>query len=252
MPPQLPLFDGGDLASTRFSEALRALDLAAATALAPPAWRPVVETWARALGVPGHPDLPALHTARPPDHPALVVAWNRLLGRALDSHGIPGVLGDEVAAAFLLRGGETDRARASLARHLRFHPDDPRAWALMVRFEGLPAAVRCGFHGGPLVDEVGDLVEVITADGLENPRAWLPAYAWLNGLVDLEAVKAALNAERPHRQATLPLPGDGRAFAADLVRAECTRLKGEDDPEVLSRMEAAGPAAFRRYRLRIG
>ena len=120
----LPLFSGPHLPRFRFEKALDRLDLEAAVEDAPAECRDGV---ARMAGVlkgksPARADLDALLRCRQPAWPPILErTWQRLVGRRLDTHGIPGTLDGEPAAAFLLRGGEEARAERSLRRHLAHH-----------------------------------------------------------------------------------------------------------------------------------
>jgi hypothetical protein len=94
----LPLFTGLHVPRNRYARALDRLDLQGALADAPAEWRDAVEALAAVLGGagPARADLARLVACRragwPPD---LERAWQRLVGRCLDAHGIPGALDGE-------------------------------------------------------------------------------------------------------------------------------------------------------------
>ena len=249
----LSLFFGPHVASFRFEAALEALDLDVALADCPDDQRQGLDVLCLAAAG-GRSALDALVAARRPDWDARIEpAWQRLVGRALDGRGIPGVLDGEPAAAFLLRGGEQDRARQSLDRHLARKPADARAWALAVSFQGVLAAVRCVYHGGPLLPEVEPLRDLVEEDEQPEVEHWILAYAWLGGEVGLADLAAALTAARQTRP--LPLPGDGAAFAWTIVEAQDFRGSGLAlDPDLVRarrRLQRISPAAFRRYLARV-
>jgi hypothetical protein len=193
-------------------------------------------------------EVPAIVAARVEGWPEPVDrAWHRLLGRALDRHGIPGVLDGEPAATWLLRGGERERARRSLARHLLHHPADPVAWRVAVTFEGLPAAARCAFHGGPVLPELDPVAEPLEEDEQEDIAAWGLAYAWLLGQVGTPLLAEAVSAARLERP--LPIAGDGRGFTYLLVETE-HEGPGPPSPQVVEarrRLRVISPRAFQRY-----
>ncbi len=149
----LPLFHGPHIPRIRFEQALDRLDLRAAMAVAPQPWQAAVEELAAVLDQAGSPariDADVLARCRHDGWPAsLERTWQRLMGLRLDGRGVPGSYGGELAAAFLLRAGESDRAQASVQRHLHYHPRDTRGWELLAHFEPVRGAARCGFHGGP-------------------------------------------------------------------------------------------------------
>jgi hypothetical protein len=252
----LPLFSGPHLARFRFEKALDRLDLAAAVEDAPPEWRDDV---ARMAGVlkgrsPARVDLDALLRCRQPTWPpVLETTWQRLVGRRLDAHGIPRTLDGEPAAAFLLRGGEEARAEQSLRRHLSHHRRDVRAWELMARFAPALGAARCAFHGGPVLDAAGRILDLIREDEIEPPGPWLLPYAWLTRDVDLGDIRDALEAEAVLSRPPLTIPGDARAFAWYLLDAG-GRPFGRDSVGVVEareRLQRISPVAFRRYLARI-
>ena len=255
---QLDLFSGPHVASFRFERALEALDLDAAAADAPADQRDAVTDLAQALRgrSPGRADLERLTAARREHWPALLErTWQRMVGRALDGRGIPGVLEGEPAAAFLLRGGERERAERSVQRHLAHHPADPAAWAVVSAFQPLWGALRCAFHGGPLLEPIEDLAYEIESDELGPVQSWLPAYGWLLRKLALAQVEETLTAEGRLDQGPLPIAGDGKAFSVFLVWAERARLAGRGPTpraiEARRRMRATSEVAFRRYLVRI-
>lgn len=248
----LPLFTGDHIAAIRFQRALDRLDLAAAAIDAPLEWHEAVAELRDALGActAAGADLAALCRARREGWPAAVErTWQRLVGRHLDGRGVPGVLDGELAAAFLLRGGERERAERSLRRHLSYHPRDVRGWQLLAEFKPVRAAARCAFHRGPVLEAAWELVDRIAEDELSPPEDWLLSYAWFARAVDLDEVAAALAAENLLAIPPMPLPGDGRAFARFLLEAGGRRF-GPDSLGVIAareRLQRISPAAFRRY-----
>ncbi len=252
----LPLFSGPHLPRFRFEKALDRLDLEAAVEDAPAECRDGV---ARMAGVlkgksPARADLDALLRCRQPAWPPILErTWQRLVGRRLDTHGIPGTLDGEPAAAFLLRGGEEARAERSLRRHLSHHRRDASAWELMVRFAPVLAAVRCAFHGGAVLDAAGTVLDLIREDEIEPPGLWLLPYAWFTRDVDLGDIRDALEAEGVLTRPPLTIPGDARAFAWYLLDAG-GRPFGRDSVGVVEareRLQRISPVAFRRYLARI-
>jgi hypothetical protein len=248
----LPLFTGSHIQQIRFERALDRLDLAAAVASAPDEWRDAVAALRDALGSKGlaGADLTALRRARREDWPAsLERAWQRLVGRYLDAHGVPGVLEGELAAAFLLRAGERTRAVDSVRRHLLYHPRDARGWELLAGFEPVRAAVRCAFHGGPVLDAAWELVDAIEEDEVSPPADWLLSYAWFARTVGLDEIAAALSAEGVLAAPPMPMPGDGRAFAWFLLDAGGRPLGPGSQGVVAARerLQRISPMAYRRY-----
>ncbi len=254
--PDLPLFSGPHLPRIRFARALERLDLQAALADAPAEWRDAVEALAMAVGSgrPARAELPRLLACRRQGWPdGLERAWQRLVGRSLDAHGIPGSLDGEPAAAFLLRGGERERAERSIRRHLARHPRDAAAWEVLAEFDPLRGAVRCAFHGGQVLDAAGGLLDVIAEDEHERPGPWLLSYAWFARAVDLAEIRRALAAETMLIRPPLPIPGDAHAFAWYLLDAGGRPL-GNDSVgvfEARERLQRISPAAFRRYLARV-
>lgn len=249
--PDLPLFTGSHIAHIRFERALEQLDLAGAVADAPAEWREAVVALRDALG-PGvaSADLEKLRRARRTEWPApLERAWQRVVGRHLDSHGVPGVLDGELAAAFLLRSGERDRAAASLGRHLKYHPRDARGWELLAELEPLRAAARCAFHGGPVLDVAAEILDAIDEDEVSPAADWLLSYTWFARVIDLDEIAAALAAEGILAAPPMPLPGDGRAFAWFLLDAGGRALGSGSQGVVAARarLQRISPTAYKRY-----
>jgi len=253
----LPLFHGPHIPQIRFERALERLDLRAAAIDAPEPWNVAVAEMAAVLeraGGGARLDVEDLTRCRRDGWPAAVErTWQRLMGRALDGRGVPGTHAGELAAAFLLRGGERERARTSLLRHLRYHPRDVRAWELFTAFDPVRAAARCGFHGGPLCEAAGDLIDLVREDGLRPVERWLLSYAWFGGHVDLDEIRHALAAERMLPRPPLAVPGDARAFAWYLLDAGGQRYVGQSVGviEARRRLQSISDAAFRRYLARL-
>jgi hypothetical protein len=254
----LPLFDGPHIPDIRFRNALARLDLHAAIADCPEEWRDALREMAEAWSPeakPGRADQERLLHCRRSGWPDVFErTWQRLVGRCLDSHGIPGVLDGTPAAAFLLRAGESERARRSLDRHLAAHPHDWRAWAVLVHFDPVRGAVRCAFHGGPVLEAAGDLIDMVLEDEFDPVGPWLLSYGWFTGQVFLDEITHALAAEGTLARPPLPLPNDARAFAWYLLDAR-GRPIGRDSVGVVEarrRLQAISPAAFRRYLRKAG
>jgi hypothetical protein len=253
----LPLFYGPHVPGVRFRNALERLDLRAAVADCQDEWRDALremaEAWSEGAG---RADVPRLVNCRRSGWPEVFErTWQRLVGRCLDSHGIPGVLDGEPAAAFLLRGGERERARRSLDRHLASHPRDWRGWKVMAEFDPVRAAARCGFHDGPVLeDKAGDLIDMVREDELDPVGPWLLTYAWFTGEISLDEITGALQAEGTLARPPLPVRNDARAFAWYLVDAGGRRLGLESVGvvEARSRLQAISPVAFRRYLRKVG
>ena len=249
----LPLFAGLHVRAVAFGQALDRLDLEAAVPLAPGGWGEAVAALASAVAgrSPGRADLDCLVAARPPEGaPALIErTWQRLVGRCLDGHGIPGVLDGEPAATFLLRGREPERAEASVRRHLLRHPTDASGWAVLAHFDPVRGAARSAFHGGPLLSAVDDLAEQVDDDELEPVALWVLPYAWLARRLGLDDLRAALEAEGLAASPPLPIPGDPRAFSWYLLDAGGRPLSADQVgvPEARRRLKQISPAAFRRY-----
>ena len=248
----LPLFTGPHVPRIRFERALERLDLAAAVADAPAGWREAVAALAAVLEgrSPGRADLDSLLRCRRADWPpALERTWQRLVGRRLDAHGIPRTLDGEPAAAFLLRGGDRKRAQESLRHHLTHYPRDARAWELMAQFEPVLGAARCAFHGGPVLDAAGHVLDLIREDEIEPPGPWLLPYAWFTRDIDLDHIRRALEAEGMLTRPPLLVPGDARIFAWYLLDAG-GRPFGRDSVGVVEareRLQRISAVAFRRY-----
>jgi len=252
----LPLFTGPHIPKLRFERALDRLDLGAALADAPEAWRDAVAEMAAVLEEkgPARSKLEKLVRCRRKGWPDLLErTWQRLLGRCLDARGIPGVLDREPAAAFLLRGGERERAWRSVRRHLDHHPRDPQGWALLAHFEPVLGAARCAFHGGPVLDVADHLVEMVMEDELEPVGPWLLSYGWFSRDLGLDDIARALTADGTLTRPPLPVPGDARAFAWYLLDAGGRSL-GPDSPGVVEarqRLQRISRVAFRRYLARV-
>ena len=253
----LPLFTGQHVPRNRFLRALDRLDLQGALADAPAEWRDAVEELAAVLGSagPARADLRRLVACRRAAWPRdLERAWQRLVGRCLDAHGIPGALDGEPAAAFLLRGGDRGQAARSIRRHLERHPRDVAGWRILTAFEPVRAAARVAFHGGPVLDEhIGPLLDLIAEDEHRQPGAWLLSYAWFARAIDLDEVGRALAAQGILSRPPLLLPGDAYAFAWYLLDAGGRRLDRESVGvvEARERLQHISRAAFGRYLARV-
>lgn len=252
----LPLFEGAHIPRFRFQNALERLDLSAAIADAPPAWRDVVGEMAAAIGDgrPTRADLDALLRCRRTAWPTVLErTWQRLVGRRLDAHGIPQRLDGQPAAAYLLRGGERERAWKSIRRHLQHHPRDAQGWELLANFEPILGAARCAFHGGPLLDAAADLIDAVSEDGLKPVEPWLLSYGWFGHRIELNDIAQALEAEHLKDQPQLLVPGDAKAFAWYLLDAG-GRPFGAGSVGVIEarrRLQRISPAAFQRYLARM-
>jgi hypothetical protein len=253
----LPLFHGPHIPRIRFERALERLDLGAAAQDAPEAWRSAVGALAAAVEAGagrGHARAEALARIGREQWPAVLErTWQRLMGRALDGSGIPATHGGEPAAAFLLRGGEKARARRSIERHLERHPRDAGAWELLARFDPVRGAARCGFHGGPVLDAAGDVIDLVREDEIEPVAPWLLAYAWFSRRIDLDEIRRALAAERMLSTPPLAVPNDARAFAWYLLDAGRRRYVGRSVGvvEARERLKRISAPAFRRYLARV-
>lgn len=254
---ELPLFSGPHIPAIRFERALARLDLRAAAQDAPAEWRGALVEMASVIEATqsrsraGREKL--LGCRRPGWPDAIDRVWQRLVGRHLDGQGIPGVLDGELAAAFLLRGGETERAKQSLLRHLEYHPTDVHAWELFTHFDPIRGAARCAFHGGPVLDCATHLLDLVEEDELAPHGPWLLSYAWFSGDVDLNEIGSALRAEGSLKVPPLPVAGDGAAFAWYLVDAGGLPLAATSVGvvEARRRLQRISPIAFRRYLARV-
>ncbi len=250
----LPLFSGMHVQAVRFESALDRFDFRAAAEAAPEGWSDapthLADVIERAGGI-DRVSVEDLAICRQSTWPAaLERAWQRLVGRRLEASPDTATYEGEMAAAYLLRGGDIDRARRSLERHLGSHPRDSRAWQLMTTFEPRRAAVRCAFHGGPVLDTLNDLVDLIEEDGLEPLEPWLLSYAWLNRDISLDEIRAALavdagmNIGPPEWEAA-------RNFARRLLDAGGQRAEPHSaSPSVITarqQLKSISEAAFRRY-----
>ena len=247
----LPLFGGPHVPKVRFERALEALDLRGAVADAPEEVRGAVAEMAAAVEA---RDLERLVCCRQEGWPALLErTWNRLVGRHLDGRGIPRVLSGEPAAAYLLRGGEAERARDSLGRHLEHHPRDVKGWALFAHFAPLLGAARCAFHGGPVLEVAEDLSAQVSEDELSPVGPWLLAYGWFSRALELADIAQALEAEGLLYEPPLPLPAEPRAFTWYLLDAGGRALgpKSVGVVEARRRLQRISPTAFRRYLARV-
>jgi hypothetical protein len=249
---ELPLFSGPHIPQIRFASALERLDFDAALVDTPAQLRDAVAAIAEAVGRRGMGgvDVDALCRAHADGWPAaLERAWQRVVGRSLDAHGVPGVLGEELAASFLLRAGERERAASSVRRHLSYHPRDVRGWRVLAEFEPVRAAARCAFHGGPILDAAGDLLDAVAEDEVAPVADWLLAYAWLARAVGLDELAAALAAEGILAAPPMPMVGDGRAFTWFLLDAGGRPLGAGSKGVVAARerLQRISPVAYRRY-----
>jgi len=254
----LPLFSGPHIPIVRFRNALDALDIRAACADAPARWRGSVVRIADLLekrgGIARAPLDGLLAAHRDDWPPELERAWQRIVGRRLDTKPAPGTANGELAAAFLLRGGERDRGIASLQRHLAHKPRDWEGWQMLAQFEPVRGTARCGFHGGP-VDEtpVGALLDAIADDELAPAQPWLVSYAWFADTIALSEIHDALAAEDMLEHPPLPVQGDGRAFAWYLLDAGGRPFspRSVGVVEARQRLSAISRAAFQRYLSRL-
>jgi hypothetical protein len=249
----LPLFNGPHIPRIRFERALRELDIRGAIADAPEELRGAVVELAAALPREGEgvlADLDRLVRCHHDGWPELLEqTWNRLVGRHLDGRGIPGVLNGEPAAVYLLRGGEYQRARESIQRHLSRHPRDVKGWAVFAHFAPVLGAARCAFHGGPVLEVASRVSEEVLEDEGAPVGPWLLSYGWFSGHVALEDIAQALEVEGLLSAPPLPLPGDPRAFAWCLLDAGGRPL-GHGSVGVVEarrRLQRISLAAFRRY-----
>ncbi len=252
----LPLFTGRHIPAFRYQRALERLDLRAAAADAPAEWRAVVLEMAAAVEGTSlaRADLDRLRRCARTGWPAVLErAWQRLVGRSLDGYGIPRTLDGEPAAAYLLRGGEHERAAHSLRRHLAHHPRDAAAWAFQAHFEPVRAAARCAFHGGPVLDAAGPVLDLVREDDISPPGPWLLSYAWFSRAIDLDEIAHALTAEGILTRPPLLIPGDARAFAWYVLDAGGRPFGGDavGIVEARERLQRISPAAFRRYLARV-
>ncbi|MBN1334396.1 MAG: tetratricopeptide repeat protein [Deltaproteobacteria bacterium] len=256
---QVLLFSGPHVPETRCRDALDRLDIPAALADAPEAWHAPLAALGGALGSRGSGPhaverLVACHGSGWP--PEVERAWQRLVGRSLDHPSKPRSWDGDPAAAFLLRGGETDAARASLDQHLRVHPADASAWHVMARIVPLPAAARCAFHGGPVLPPLDDLVDLPEEDAVAPISRWMISYAFIADLVPRTVLEDALRAEDRFDAVPLAMPGDATAFAWYLVAEEkrrATPMPGGVGPMVARRaLQQISAPTFRRYLGRLG
>lgn len=254
----LPLFSGLHIARDRFRDALDRLDLKAALADAPAECESAVRALAGAVRNPARltrSDLQRLASCEREGWPPLVErAWQRLVGRCLDRPDRPQTLEGQPAGAFFLRGGEPERAGASLQRHLAHQPRDSRAWAVYAGIDPIRAAVRSAFHGGPVLSAADPIAELVEEDALEPVGPWLLSYAWFADRIPLDEIRRALEAEEIRADPPLPIPNDARAFAWYLLDAggRIFALRSVGVIEARARLQRISPVAFRRYLARVG
>jgi len=128
-----------------------------------------------------------------------------------------------------------------------------RGWELLAIFEPVRAAARCGFHGGPLLDTAGELIDLVCEDGLQPVEHWLLNYAWFTRQLRLDDIRDALDAEDMLAVAPFAVPGDARAFAWYLLDAGGQRYVGPSVGviEARQRLQRISEVAFRRYLARV-
>lgn len=246
---QLPLFTGVHLTDIAFRDALQRDDAAGAAAVAPEIWRPAAVALAEAL----QPSTPEARVQQlgllAGEMPApLQPCWHRLMGQALCQHTPVAVHAGQLAAWYLLQGGRADLARAALERHLAVRPTDPDGWQLLARWQPLRAATRCGFHGGPLLDEGhgSDAIAALVTDIQDEdlPIApWLLTFAWFAGDVTTAELGEAVAAEGMLRELPKSEADDAKAFAAWLVEAE----RDPRDLHTRRKLQGIHAGAYRRW-----
>jgi len=202
---------------TAFTAALDRDDLARAVLLAPAALHPLVAALVAAAAIPQADRrlVQLLGLAIPAAASAVRAARERQIAAVLDSRDPPGTLAGCPAGWYWALGGQPERARASVRRHLAAHPDDASAWELLAQFEPLRAHALIAFMGGPIDPAAMGLLA--DCDDDLPPAYWLAVYGWLAGEVSTADLRLVLGDDGGRLD---PVAGDGRAFAAWIVEAE--------------------------------
>ncbi len=255
--PQLNLFHGDHLASTRFAKALAAGDLGAAFDDAPPELQAEVGQLALAASQKKPAArLDALRALEPSDWPVqLRSAWHVLMARTLLAQRPRPPLVHLHAARQFLAADLPAEAHQAVLSQLACAPANALAWQFAVAWEGKRAAARCAFHGGPGLPEVAVWMAAAEEDELGDDPAWALVYAVLLGHLAAEELDWALAAHAAGALPQLPEVGDPRAFGDCLVAAERARLAGDVDVQLRAdarrQMRRIAPLAFERYMRRL-
>jgi hypothetical protein len=251
---QLNLFHGRHIAEQRCQEALDRLDFTAALSDAPADWEPALSAIHAAVAsrAARPKDAQKLLSCHDPSWPVWIErAWQRLMGRALDSGRNGETASGEPAAAYLLRGGEVEAAEISVGRFLSRHPCHAVGWRILARIRPMPASARLAFHGGEVLPPLSDLAELAEEDEMLPVPRWLLSYAFIAERLARSELEDALRAEGLFDQPPLPIPGDAVAFAWYLVAEEQTRtspMPGGISPVAARRaLKRISPLVFRRF-----
>jgi len=249
---QLDLFDAHVQSDLALRCALDGDDLTAALPLAPKAWLASLTLLWRAqhARTPKSAAKMLLSIGQLP--PLLRPVWHRLLGRALATDAPTATLAGLPAGWYLLQGGDSAGARAALQAHLQRLPCDAEAWRIQAMLGDVQAAIRCGFHGGPILPELHDLSKVAT--DCELPAGpWLVALGWLDARLTAAQLQDAVQAIGLWRTPPLPEPDDGFGFTAWLAVAEETRTREVDPVHVRARkaLQTIHAPMFARFLVRL-
>lgn len=214
---QLDLFNGPHIPAIALAAALTQDDLATALSHAAPEQRAALAALLAAASKPkGKSRLRALAALDlPPDE--ISNARYRQMAMELQGQTPIGSHDGQPAGWYWRAGDRTQEAIDALHEHLTHAPFDANAWTLLAEFEPMRAGAIAAFVGGPVsAQALGLLVDC--DDDLE-PTDWLIVYAWMQGHVSSDEL-AVFTAAAAASALPVPLPGDGRAFAAWIVVAE--------------------------------
>jgi len=231
---QLDLFDAHVQSDVAFRRALDGDDLTAALPLAPKAWLPSLTLLWRAQHARTPKSAAKMLLSLGELPPLLQPVWHRLLGRALATGAQSATHAGLPAGWYLLQGGDSAGARAALQAYVQHLPCDAEAWRIHAMLGDVQAAIRCGFHGGPILPELHELSQ-LAVDCDPPPGPGLVALGWLDERLTTAQLQDAVQAIGLWRTPPLPEPDDGFGFTAWLAVAEETRTREVDPVHVRAR-----------------